>query len=41
MPHSSPTIAIMEGIIRAMDVGTWVVDLSRFDHLPTGKELGN
>jgi len=32
----------MEGFaVVAMDVETWVLDLSRLDHLGTGEVLGN
>jgi hypothetical protein len=35
-------MAIMEGLIAVtMDVETWMLDLSRLDHLGTGEGLGN
>jgi hypothetical protein len=39
MGRNSPTVAIVEGGVVAMNVGTWVVDLSGLDNLGTGEVL--
>jgi hypothetical protein len=39
MHHNSPNIAVVEGIVIGMNVGTYVVDLSGLDRLGTGEML--
>jgi hypothetical protein len=42
MLHNSPTIAIVEeGGVVAMNMGTWVINLSGLDHLGTGEGLSD
>lgn len=41
MGHNSPTIAKVEGVVVAMNVGAWVADLSGLDHLGTREVLGD